>query len=170
MSFQTCKTSVHLRNTNSDIFDEFRALSVPPIDSKDPYTIKVQKQSNVLCQHHAHVYAQIKAHIYTYVILSKMAPGWSGGDKLLNKCVIFVFFAHKNILIASKHYGWTTDVTWIIITMSLRCFWTLNVVVPLRSMQVRILSDFIKNILTCGPKTNNGLNGLERHEGELLMT
>ncbi len=89
MLFQTCKTSFHLRNTNSDIVYEFRALSVPPIDSKDPYTIKVQKQSNVLCQHHAHVYAQIKAHI------SKMAPGWSGGDKLLNKCVIFVFFAHK---------------------------------------------------------------------------
>ncbi len=40
MSFQTCKTFVHLQNTNSDIFDEFRELSDPPINSKDPNTIK----------------------------------------------------------------------------------------------------------------------------------
>ncbi len=45
LSFQTCKTFVHLRNTNLDIFDEFWELSDPPIDSKDPYTIKVQKGS-----------------------------------------------------------------------------------------------------------------------------
>ncbi len=145
-------------------------LSVPPIDSKDPYTIKVQKQSNVLCQHHAHVYAQIKPHIYTYVILSKMAPGWSGADKLLNKCVIFVFFAHKKYSHSFKTLRLNHWCHMDYLTMSLWCFWTLNVVVPLLSMQVRILSDFIKNILTCGPKTNNGLNGLERHEGELLMT
>ncbi len=34
------------------------------------------------------------------------------------------------------------------------------------SMQVRKLSDFIKNILMCGPKMNEGLTGLERHKGE----
>ncbi len=45
MSFQTRKTFVHLRNTNEDIFDTFRELSEPPIDSKDPYTIKAQKRS-----------------------------------------------------------------------------------------------------------------------------
>ncbi len=28
------------------------------------------------------------------------------------------------------------------------------------------LSDFIKNILICVPKMNEGLKGLERHEGE----
>ncbi len=27
MSFQTCKTFIHLRNTNEDIFDEIRELS-----------------------------------------------------------------------------------------------------------------------------------------------
>ncbi len=32
------------------------------------------------------------------------------------------------------------------------------------------LSDFIKNILICVPKMNKGLTGLERHEGEQLMT
>ncbi len=31
---------------------------------------------------------------------------------------------------------------------------------------VRKLSDFIKNILICVPKMNEGLTGLERHEGE----
>ncbi len=36
MLFQTRKTFVHLRNTNEDIFDEFRELSDPPIDIKDP--------------------------------------------------------------------------------------------------------------------------------------
>ncbi len=36
---------LHLRNTNEDIFDAFRELSDPPIDSKDPNTIKAQKHS-----------------------------------------------------------------------------------------------------------------------------
>ncbi len=39
MLFQTCKTSLHLRNTNEDIFDAF----LP--DSKDPYMIEAQKRS-----------------------------------------------------------------------------------------------------------------------------
>ncbi len=29
------------------------------------------------------------------VILYKMAPGWRGGEELLNKDIIFVLFAHK---------------------------------------------------------------------------
>ncbi len=32
--------------------------------------------------------------------------------------------------------------------------------------RVRELLDSIKNILFCVPKMNNGLTGLERHEGE----
>ncbi len=32
--------------------------------------------------------------------------------------------------------------------------------------RVRELSDFIKNVLICVPKMNEGLVGLERHEGE----
>ncbi len=32
--------------------------------------------------------------------------------------------------------------------------------------RVRVLSDFIKNILICFPKMNEGLTSLERHEGE----
>ncbi len=97
MSFQTCKTFVHLRNTNEDIFDEFRELSDPPIDSKDPYTIKVQKRSKDIVKiiHVASVvriqclyadalftlfmlWSEHKQHIrvhtlFTYVILSKRA-------------------------------------------------------------------------------------------------
>ncbi len=55
--------------------------------------------------------------------------------KLLNKCVIFVFFVHKNILVASWHYNWTTNVTWTILMMPLLPFWALNVSVALLSMQ-----------------------------------
>ncbi len=36
--------------------------------------------------------------------------------------------------------------------------------------RVRELSKLIKNILICLLKMNEGLTGLERHEGELLMT
>ncbi len=32
--------------------------------------------------------------------------------------------------------------------------------------RVRDLSEFIKNMLICVPKMNEGLTGLERHEGE----
>ncbi len=45
MSFQTRKAFVHLWNTNEDIFDAFRELSDPPIDSKDLNTIKAKKRS-----------------------------------------------------------------------------------------------------------------------------
>ncbi len=45
MSFQTRKTSVHLRNTNEDIFDGIWELSDPPIDSDGITRIKVQKRS-----------------------------------------------------------------------------------------------------------------------------
>ncbi len=31
--------------------------------------------------------------------------------------------------------------------------------------RVRKLSDLIKNTLNCGPKMNEGLTGLEQHEG-----
>ncbi len=49
-----------------------------------------------------------------------------------------------------------------IITMFLLRFCALIVVGPLLSK----LSDFIKNILICVPKMNEGLTGLEWHEGE----
>ncbi len=45
--------------------------------------------------------------------------------------------------------------------MPLLRLWALNVVI-----RVRKLSDFIKNILICALKMNDGLTGLEQHEGE----
>ncbi len=41
----------------------------------------------------------------------------------------------KSLLTASYFSGWTTDVTWTILTMSLLRFWFLNMVVSLLSMQ-----------------------------------
>ncbi len=41
-----------------------------------------------------------------------------------------------------------------------------NIAVALLFMEVRELSDLIKNILICVQKMNEGLTGLERHEGE----
>ncbi len=32
--------------------------------------------------------------------------------------------------------------------------------------RVKVLTDLIENILICVPKMNEGLTGLERHEGE----
>ncbi len=44
----------------------------------------------------------------------------------------------------------------ITVTLQLHC----------RLCRVKKLSDFIKNSLICVPKMNEGLTGLERHEGE----
>ncbi len=43
---------------------------------------------------------------------------------------------------------------------------SLNVVVPLLSMQSQKALRFHQNILICVLKTNKGLKGLEQHEGE----
>ncbi len=56
------------------------------------------------------------------------------------------------------------------LTMSLLPFWALNVVVVLLSMQGQKISDFIQNMLICVAKMDDGLTGLERHEGDQLMT
>ncbi len=60
-------------------------------------------------------------------------------------------------------------VTWIIFTISLLRFWALIVLGSLLSMWVRELSQCVKNILICVSKMNEGLTGLERHEGESLI-
>ncbi len=50
--------------------------------------------------------------------------------------------------------------------MFLLPFWILNVSVALLSMEGQKLLDFIKNILICVTKMNEGLTGLKLHEGE----
>ncbi len=54
--------------------------------------------------------------------------------------------------------------------MSLLPFWALNVSVALLSMHGQRALRFHPNILICVPKMNEGLTGLEQHEGEQLMT
>ncbi len=54
--------------------------------------------------------------------------------------------------------------------MSLLRFWVWELSVSLLSMEGQKLSGFIKYILICVPKMNEGLTGLERLEGEKLMT
>ncbi len=56
-------------------------------------------------------------------------------NKLLNKVIILVFFTHKKYSRSFIYHGWTTDVTWTVLTMSLLPFWALNVSVVLLSMQ-----------------------------------
>ncbi len=56
-------------------------------------------------------------------------------NKMLNKVVFLDFMHTKSILVASWHYGWTTDVTWNILTLSLLPFWALNVSVGLLFME-----------------------------------
>jgi len=51
--------------------------------------------------------------------------------------------------------------------MFLVCFWTSESVNYLAvNGGLTEPSDFIKNILICVPKMNEGLTGVERHEGE----
>ncbi len=62
--------------------------------------------------------------VYVSDTLQYGAMGWRGGEKLLNNVIILVSLLTKSILVASENYGWTPDVTWIILTISLR-FWAL---------------------------------------------
>ncbi len=113
MSFQTCNT-LHLQNTNSDVFDEIQGLS----DSDS-------KATEMLCYLPC---LQAEEHM----VPLGMAVDWPGREVIVKKN----FCLHtKSILVASLHYGWTTDVTWTILSMSLLPFWALNVVVALLFMQ-----------------------------------
>ncbi len=109
--------------------------------------------------------------LFTYVILSKMVPGWRGGDELLDKVVIFVFFAHKKysrsfVKLRLNHWCHMDNFNDVLATVL-----DLDRVRILAVYgRVRELTKFIKNILICVPKMNEGLAGLERHEGEWLMT
>ncbi len=87
--------------------------------------------------------------------------------KLLNTFVIFVFFGLKKyscsfIKLQLSHWCHMT-----VLTMSLLPFWALNVpscvAVYRGSESSRIWS---KNIVICVLKMNEGLMGLEQHEGE----
>ncbi len=102
--------------------------------------------------------------LFTCVILSKMPPGWGGGDELLNKVDIFVFFAHKKYSRSFvKITVWTTDVTWIILTISLLRFWAWSCLDPWEGQRAPGIQQKYLNLCS---KMNEGLTGLEQHEGE----
>ncbi len=58
-----------------------------------------------------------------------------------------VFLHSKSILVGSQNYCWTTDATWIILTMSLLCFWALNVLVSLLSLEDHKVLGFYQKYL-----------------------
>ncbi len=104
-------------------------------------------------------------------ILSKMVLRWCGGDELLNKVVIFVFFAYKkysrSFIMFQLNHWWQMDYFGdVFLTFlgldSVNC---LAVNGTVTSLLV-----FIQNILNCVPKTNKAFTGLERHGGKWLMT
>ncbi len=90
---------------------------------------------------------------------------------MLNKVVIFVFFAHKKY---SRNFVKLRLNHWFHIDYFNDLLATFRSLDHLRILadygRVRELSEFIKNILFCVPKMKEGLMGLERHEGEQLMT
>ncbi len=120
-----------------------RSYRLPPL-RRVPWCICVL--SSARKQGAAHACSTSAApHAYV-VVLSIMVLWWRGGEELLNKVVISVVFAHKMYAVLT---------TFCALTMYPCCLW-----------RVRKLSDLIKNILICVPKMNEGLTGLERHEGE----
>ncbi len=104
-------------------------------------------------------------------ILSNMALRWSGGDELLNKVVIFVFYVYKKyscsfVKLQLKHW-WQMDYFDNVFHtfMGLESVNSLAVNGTVTSLPV-----FIQNILNCVPKMNKAFTGLERHGGKWLMT
>ncbi len=61
--------------------------------------------------------------------------------------VVLSWMCSKDWHVASLHWGWTTDVTWTILTMSLLPFWALNVSVALLSMQGQKALEFHQKYL-----------------------
>ncbi len=84
----------------------------------------------------------------------------------MNKVIILVFFAHKkysrsfiSVRLDHRHMVYFTNVLATFLgleTFQLCCC----------LCRERKFLDFIKHILICVPKMNEGLTGLEQHEGE----
>ncbi len=103
-------------------------------------------------------------------MLSKMALRWCRGGELLNKVVVFVFFAQKKyscrfIKFRLNHW-WQMDYSDDVVHTFLGLDSGIYLVVNGR---VTSLLVFIQNILNCVPKTNEAFTGLERHGGKWLI-
>ncbi len=103
---------------------------------------------------------------------SGYSPKWRyGGDELLNKVVIFVFFAYKkysrSFITLRLNHWWQMDY----FDDVFHTFLGLDSVIYLAvNGTVTSLLVFIQNILNCVPKTNKAFTGLEQHGGKWLMT
>ncbi len=75
------------------------------------------------------------------VVLSWTRVNWHGSEEIVESSFFFFFFFFffflyaQSFFVATLNYGWTTDVTWTILMMSLLHIWVLNVMVVLLSMQ-----------------------------------
>jgi len=58
MTFQTCKTFVHLQNTNEDLSDELRAFC-PSIDSLSNYRFDASKRYEIVKLIHMSIFLSI---------------------------------------------------------------------------------------------------------------
>ncbi len=147
------------------------------VSSRSPYSTILESityVNNVCCSVSAAPYVDTLFMLFTrtYVVyfrntLQNVAIGWRGGDELLNKVIIFVFFAHKKysrsfVKLRLNHWCHMDYFNDLLATfLSLDRLRILAVY-----ERVRELSECIKNILICVLKMNEGLTGLERHEGE----
>ncbi len=96
--------------------------------------------------------------VYIKWIFSKMASGWCRRDKLLNKVVDFIFFAHKKLsrsfvklqLNPRCHMDYFNDA--FATFLDLDCVNYIAVYGRVRELRIN------KNILICVPKMNSVLN------------
>ncbi len=126
---------MHKENKNKDFIQQFPLSCV----SWHLFT-RVPRRMCV----HSSACKQGAAHAASWYSRERTSKTGMEEKKLFYKVVIFVSFAHK-ILWASKNYGWTTDVTWTILTMSFLPSWALNV--ALLFMQGQIALRFNKKDL-----------------------
>ncbi len=92
-------------------------------------------------------------------------------DELLNKVVIFIFFAYKK---CSRHFITFRLNHWWQMDYSIYVFHTFLGLDSVNCLAVNgtvtNLPVFIQNIWNCVPKRNKAFTGLERHWGKWLMT
>ncbi len=89
-------------------------------------------------------------HACVVVHSKRVVDSYSGERNSWIKSLFFVFFVRKCILVASKNYSWTIDVTWTILSMFLVPFWTLNMIGPFLSMEgLRALGIHQKYLTLC---------------------
>ncbi len=98
LSFQTCKTFVHLRNTNEDIFDEILRAFWLFIDSNatDKFLRLYSYDFLWLCSNYDFIQQFFLFLWYAFTRVPRMRQEKKlHVTESLNKVVIFVFFAHK---------------------------------------------------------------------------